>query len=156
MDKRIRRNGSALLLLLLAGCSGTPPETLGGNGEQLAPCPDSPNCVSSHPADGAAPWTLAEPAGQAWPKIRQQVAALPRTTLVTVSENYLHAESRSRVFGFVDDLELLLQPETQQLQWRSASRLGYSDLGVNQARIDTLAGELEKNAVITLSIRDDS
>ena len=56
------------------------------------------------------------------------VEAMPRLTVVSVSERYMHAEERSRLFGFIDDLELLLV-EDGELVVRSASRLGRSDLG---------------------------
>lgn len=61
--------------------------------------------------------------------------AMPRTTVVAERENYLHIEFRSRLFRFVDDVEFYLEEEPGLIQFRSASRLGYSDLGVNRRRM---------------------
>ena len=133
---------------LLLGCAGQPPETLGVAAGRLAPCPTTPNCVSSQYDAELAPLPLALAPADAWPLIRAEVASMPRTRVVTVNDNYLHAEARSRIFGFVDDLELLLQADPGQLQLRSASRLGYSDLGVNRRRVDDLARRLIDAGVV--------
>jgi uncharacterized protein (DUF1499 family) len=61
---------------------------------------------------------------------------------------YLHAEVKSRVFRFVDDLELLLDPASGVVGIRSASRVGYSDLGVNRRRVETLRQQLIQAGVI--------
>ena len=62
--------------------------------------------------------------------------------------DYLHAECRSAVFGFVDDLELNLRPAEGIIAVRSASRLGYSDLGVNRKRIETLRTALIRQGIV--------
>jgi uncharacterized protein (DUF1499 family) len=76
------------------------------------------------------------------------VDSLPRSTIVKKTDTYLHAEFRSRVFRFVDDLELLLDPATGVVAIRSASRIGYSDLGVNRRRVATLRQKLTQNGII--------
>lgn len=68
------------------------------------------------------------------------VQKLPRARIVTQTDNYLHAECRSRVLGFVDDLELHYRPGQGMISVRSASRLGYSDFGVNRKRVEKLRG----------------
>jgi uncharacterized protein (DUF1499 family) len=78
------------------------------------------------------------PAGEAWPAVRGSVENLPRTRIVAVTSDYLHAECASAVFGFVDDLELHLRRAEGVIAVRSASRLGHSDLGVNRRRIENL------------------
>ena len=111
--------------------------------DRLADCGSRPNCVStsaSNPKFRIDPWPLAVAPEIAWPAVREIVAATPRTTLVETDERYLHAEARCRLFGFVDDLELLLDGE--ELAVRSASRLGYSDRGVNRRRVEALRLEL--------------
>jgi uncharacterized protein (DUF1499 family) len=64
--------------------------------------------------------------------------AMPRTELVEQGDGYLHATASSALFGFVDDLELYADPAHGQLQARSVSRLGDSDLGVNGRRLAAL------------------
>ena len=60
----------------------------------------------------------------------------PRVTLVEQNEHYLRAEFASKLMGFVDDVEFLIGP--QQVDVRSASRLGYADFDVNRKRIEHL------------------
>jgi uncharacterized protein (DUF1499 family) len=67
---------------------------------------------------------------------------------VRADERYLHAECRSRIFGFVDDLEFLLQPEARVIAFRAAARSGYYNFGVNRARIDALRTALQADGVI--------
>jgi uncharacterized protein (DUF1499 family) len=123
----------------LFSCTGKRPSALGISDAGLAPCSSSPNCVSSGAPDGAhrvEAFALSVPPKYAWQVIREAVAALPRTTVVKESANYLHAECTSALFGFVDDLELHLRPSDNMVAIRSASRLGYSDLGVNRRRVE--------------------
>lgn len=119
----------------------------GGLDERLAPCPSSPNCISSGDSETPA-WNLTESASAAWPQIVEIVNGLTRTRIVTEDGYYLHAESTSRLFGFVDDLELAIDQQGESLEFRSASRLGYSDLGVNQQRITQLYDELLKRQLV--------
>jgi uncharacterized protein (DUF1499 family) len=67
------------------------------------------------------------------------INAMPRTTLVAEEEHYLHFEFRSQVFGFVDDVEFVFDDEALLIQFRSASRTGYSDFGVNRRRMTTIS-----------------
>lgn len=145
--------GAALLVtaMPLLSCSGTRPANLGVSDAGLAPCPSSPNCVSSDAPDGrhqVSPFQLALPPDQAWPAVREAVSELPRTRIVTETRDYLHAECRSALFGFVDDLELHLRPGEKLIAVRSASRLGYSDLGVNRGRVETLRSSLTGRGVL--------
>ena len=103
----------------------------------LPPCPDTPNCVSSQAGD-VEPFRFSGPAGEAWRRLIEAVKSLKRSRLVEQSDRYLHAEITSRVFRFVDDLQCLLLPDQQLIQVRSASRVGYSDLGVNRRRVEAL------------------
>jgi uncharacterized protein (DUF1499 family) len=79
-----------------------------------------------------------------WAAARRAVEALPRTTVVRADERYLHAEVRSRLFRFVDDLELLLAEDGRRIDVRSASRVGHSDLGVNRRRVEALRQALRE------------
>jgi uncharacterized protein (DUF1499 family) len=118
---------------------------------QLADCGRRPNCVSSHassPRRREGPWRLAAEPAAVWEAARRLVAALPRTRIVDSADFYLRAEARSRVFRFVDDLELLLDPESGTLAARSAARLGYSDRGVNRRRVRGLASALTAQGLL--------
>lgn len=62
-----------------------------------------------------------------------------------IKENpYIAAEFSSRILGFVDDFEVRIDMEEGLVHFRSASREGYSDFGVNKARVRSITSELEK------------
>lgn len=132
--------GSVAVLTLLAVFSRRP-DALGATDGELAKCPASPNCVCSQDDDAGhaiAPFAFTGDANQAWETLRKVVAAWPRTTVIKEEEGYLHAECKSRVFGYVDDVEFLLDRDAKVIHVRSASRAGHSDLGVNRARVEGL------------------
>ncbi len=140
-----------LVVMMLWSCAGQAPDDLGVTDGQLAPCPSSPNCVSSDAAGAdhhVAPYALAAEAAASWAVVREVIAAYPRTTIVTADDDYLHAECRSRLFGFVDDLELHLRPDDAIIAVRSASRVGYSDLGANRTRIDDIRALLQGRNIV--------
>ncbi len=145
--------GSVFLIacMPLLSCSGNPPANLGITDSRLAPCPASPNCLSSDAQDSThntPPFQLDGDPGKIWEAVREVVSELPRTHIVNQTSEYLHAECRSPFFGFVDDLELHLRPTEGIIAVRSASRLGYSDFGVNQRRVETLREALINRGVI--------
>ena len=108
---------------------------------KLAGCPTSPNCVSTESTDvkhRINPLTFTGSVENAREKLIRIVGQMPRTSLVTQSEKYLHFECRSRLFQFVDDLEFYVDTQEKTIQIRSASRVGYSDLGVNRKRVEKI------------------
>ena len=74
--------------------------------------------------------------------IQEIIKNFPRTMIVELNGNYLHAEVTSKWMKYVDDLEISFLPESNKLQIRSESRVGESDLGVNQKRVDLLKSKL--------------
>ena len=131
-----------LLSVLLAACAGEPPGNLGVGGGLLAPCPSSPNCVSSRAADERhriAPFCFTEDPRTAFDRLRSILAQRDDTTLLREGDGYLRVEFRSRL-GFVDDGEFLLDPDSGCIHVRSASRMGYSDLGKNRSRMEDIRG----------------
>ena len=141
--------GITLCAAMTAGCGAPPPPTLGVHDGDLAACPSSPNCVHTHHRhpDGTRPIRLRAEGESSWDDVRAVVEAMPRLTVVSVSERYLHAEERSRLFRFVDDMELLLA-EDGELVVRSASRLGRGDLGVNARRVERLRAALSQAGLL--------
>jgi uncharacterized protein (DUF1499 family) len=126
--------------------AGKRPQNLGHGTGRLAPCKSTPNCVSSQadPKDEQhyiAPISLK---GDAIAAVRKAVESLPRTTVVQVEPDYLYAEFRSKLMGFVDDVEFLADRAKGVVHVRSASRLGRKDFGVNRERIEQLRSILEK------------
>ena len=141
-------------VLVLFFTRNFPPKKPAGIGIQagsLALCGNKPNCVCSidnranhmiSPLD----WSGAESMGIE--KIEALVNSFPRTKVISKSGNYLHAEFRTLIFGYVDDVEFLVDVNAKKIHIRSASRLGYSDLGANLSRVEilrTLFAQIAKN-----------
>lgn len=109
------------------------------NPRTLGPCPTSPNCVSTQALDeghAIAPFRYRKSRVEAKEALKEVVRSLPRTKLVEEDESYLHYEFTSLLMRFVDDVEFLFDDETKTLHFRSASRTGYGDLGVNRKRME--------------------
>ena len=143
--------GALLLSMPLFSCAGKRPTNLGVESSRLTSCPSSPNCVSSDAVDSShsiAAFALAVPPRDAWLAVRGSVEGLPRTKIIAATADYIHAECTSAVFGFVDDLELHLRIAEGVIAVRSASRLGYSDLGVNRRRIEDLRAILIERGIV--------
>lgn len=131
------------LVFVALGCAGTVPSTLGVQSDTgaLVACPDSPNCVSSRDDDaihGVEAFQIAGDIAAGWASIAETAASMPGMRVVSQTDRYLHAESTSLLMRYVDDLELVLDPATGRVDVRSASRVGYGDMGVNLARVTTL------------------
>jgi len=108
----------------------------------LTACPDKPNCVCSESGEDAAHQIApleysGTSAKDAWRELLQVIEELGGEVVVS-NDEYLAATFSSSVFGFVDDLESRLEPSEEQIQIRSASRVGHSDLGVNRKRLETM------------------
>lgn len=117
------------------------PALLMAQSPALAPCPGTPNCVSTTATDHAQRmegWSFTAPMATVRAALEQIVRAQPRTAIVDAREDYLHATFTSRLFRFVDDVEFLIDPATRTVHFRSASRTGRSDLGVNRKRMTAL------------------
>ena len=116
---------------------GKRPADLGLQDGKLRTCPGSPNCVSSD-AGSVEPIRVADGESGTWDAVVAAVEKLPRTRIISRTDDYVHAESRTLILGFVDDLELHFRPAEKLVAVRSASRLGYSDFGVNRRRVEQL------------------
>ena len=127
---------------------GKRPANLGAKDRQLAPPPRTPNGVSSQadPATDAthyiAPFPCNGDTKRTWARLVELVRGLPGAEIETRTSTYLHAECSSKVLGFVDDLECLLDRKRDLIHVRSAARLGRRDFGVNSARVERLRAQL--------------
>jgi len=111
------------------------PSNLGVDNGRLAACRRTPNCVSSQADPSDAEHYIA-PLKGTMQAVRRALAAMPRATVVTDRENYLYAEFRSKLLGYVDDVEFF--HDGAVIHVRSASRLGRRDFGVNRKRVEDL------------------
>lgn len=117
------------------------PSNLGVTDGKLTPCPNSPNCVSTQaPTDDSEHYidaiSFTGSAEAATDRARLALAELPRTIFVTQEGNYLRFESRTESGIFADDVEIYVDGEQNLVQFRSASRIGYSDVGANRKRME--------------------
>ena len=117
------------------------------NPRTLGSCPTSPNCVSTQAQDeghAIAPFDYRKSRAEAKEALKEIVRSLPRMQLVEEDETYLHYEATSLLLRFVDDVEFLLDDETKTIHFRSASRTGYGDLGVNRKRMEQVRALVEQ------------
>jgi uncharacterized protein (DUF1499 family) len=141
--------GWAALMTILSATSRRP-ENLGVHEGKLAPCPNTPNCVSSQAEDDAhrmAPIPFDGDPDEALARLQAVLDSQPRTSIVSADGDYIHAESVSLLFRFVDDVEFLVDPEAKVIHFRSASRAGRSDLGVNRKRMEEIRKDFESLSV---------
>jgi uncharacterized protein (DUF1499 family) len=137
-----------VLLVILTGCSGAMPK-LGIKNGQLMPCPNTPNCVNSQTAEekhAISPIHFRGSQKEAQTALLKLLNLWKRTNIIVTEESYIRAEFVSRVFRFVDDVEFYFpSTETEEtlVHVRSASRVGYSDLGVNRKRIEQIRSKLK-------------
>ena len=113
----------------------------GGGNFSLKACPESPNCVSSQAADpehAIAPLPYSGNRAEAMARLKKALASLKRTEIVSERDDYLHAEAKSLIFRFVDDIEFYFPADLKVIHVRSASRVGTSDLGVNRKRVEEI------------------
>lgn len=107
----------------------------------LRPCPSSPNCVSSQASDPQhrmepIPYTGSREEGQA--KLRTILQAMPRSEIIKEEPGYIEVYFRSRIFGFVDEVEFVFDEGNNLLHFRSGARTGYYDFGVNRSRMQSI------------------
>jgi uncharacterized protein (DUF1499 family) len=109
-------------------------------GGKLRPCPGTPNCVVSeyHGKEShAEPFRFSGEAGAAWKNAKESVISLGGRVEKDTGD-YLWATFRSRIWRFVDDVELRLDAGGKAIHVRSVSRVGKGDLGVNRKRVERL------------------
>jgi len=127
---------------LLSACAGERPNNLGVRDNSLSSCPSSPNCVSSQASDERhriAPLAFNGDPDAAFARLKQILARRNDTAVIDESPGYLRVELRTTLF--VDDGEFLLDRVGRVIHVRSASRLGYSDLGKNRSRLEDIRRE---------------
>jgi uncharacterized protein (DUF1499 family) len=142
---------AAFILILLTGAitawglwkNFSRPE-LGLVKESLLPCTGLPNCVSSGARDEKHYIAPLPGKPDALDKIAEILKNYPNVRIVEQTSSYLRAEARSPLFGFRDDLEFYYPHSAPVVHLRSSSRVGYSDMGVNRARLEKLRIEYKQ------------
>ena len=138
-----------LFTIMIFGCSGCRPLNLGVTDGKLSPCPDSPNCVSSQSSDKRhfiEPIRYEETEQMAMERLTGLIQGMKRCRIITMEDHYIHAEFTSTFFRFVDDVEFYFDSTAKIIHVRSASRIGYSDFGVNRQRMEKVRSLFNKRA----------
>jgi uncharacterized protein (DUF1499 family) len=106
----------------------------------LPPCPSTPNCVSTMATDAhaIAPMQYTTTRQEAMQRLLGILRSIPRTTIVATDEHSITVQFRTAVFRFVDDATFLFDDATNTIHFRSASRVGSSDFGVNRRRMESI------------------
>lgn len=135
--------GAAILGFGFGGTEHRQESTAAG----LTPCPDSPNCVSSlatDPGHRVEPIAYQGSPAEARRMLLEVTRAMPRTRVRPDEGGALHVEFTSAIFRFVDDVEFLIEETRPLIQVRSASRVGYWDLGANRRRVDEIRRKMSR------------
>lgn len=141
------KNLNLLLLISLLGCTGTRPTDLGfKNGQLVAGDNSKPNWVSSYLENKkdehyVEPIVFQAPYKKVNAAIKRIVLAQSRTKLISEKNGYLYFECTSLIFRFVDDLEIYVDAVANKIHFKSASRMGHSDLGANLKRVEKIKFE---------------
>lgn len=110
-------------------------------GGKLRPCPDSPNCVCSE-HKGHQHWieplSFSGEATAAWKRLMDILRTYARTKIIQETADYIETRVRTRIFRFEDVLEFRLDRDANLIHVRSASQIGYSDLGANHRRVEAI------------------
>jgi uncharacterized protein (DUF1499 family) len=132
---------SAALLLFFTGLLVRASADVGLRDGKLSECPDSPNCVSSQTkmkGHMIEPLSYKGSLSDAKQALLSVITSLPRTKIIVDNDRYIYVTFTSRFMRFVDDVEFLFDDTNKQIDVRSASRVGYSDMGVNRKRVENL------------------
>ncbi len=141
------RRLALLLPFLLGPAAQAAEQTVAG----VQTCPSSPNCVSSNPLTDddhhVLPFRIEGSPTASMEQLRQALLAEAGLRIVEDTGTLIRAQATSKLFHFVDDLVFQLDPEKRVIQVRSASRVGYWDMGVNRKRIETLRQKIAQTSL---------
>ncbi len=123
------------------------PANLGVKNGRFSPLAATPNGVStqsSNPGQQMEPIPFTGSNTEEMQRLVAAVKSMPGSKIVEQDSHYLRAEFTSRIFRFVDDVEFFIDDKEKVVQFRSASRIGYSDMGVNRRRMNLLCEKLNQ------------
>lgn len=136
-----RFNRSVFVIQPVINCASQVEISSGGSFVRLKECPNSPNCVSSQTdkqSHKVQPFSYVKDIAPLWKEIEKLLLGISGVALVEKKHGYIHVTFTTPILRFVDDLELLLDAEKRLIHVRSASRVGYYDLGANAKRVEKL------------------
>ena len=129
----------ACLILTALSCTARPPKA-GLLAGRLRPCPAKPNCICSEDQKSDAwvePLRFQGPPTRTWERLKAVLEEMGGT-IQRQDNEYIWATFSTKIFRFVDDVEFRMVANENVIHVRSASRVGYSDLGLNKRRLEEL------------------
>jgi len=121
---------------IIISCVGKTPTTIG----LLSDCPNKHNCVSTNNSNSK---SYIEPIRYTGSRVEAKkilfltLESFKDSKVKNEKDKFIHVEFFSKIFGFVDDVEFYFN-KPGVIEFRSASRIGYSDLGVNRNRMESI------------------
>jgi uncharacterized protein (DUF1499 family) len=128
-------------LRILISKTSAPPAHVAQGTQAVTECPVAENCFSSVGTNQPVPAIDSSDPNTDFARLLNHVRADKRAKVITATDTYVHAEYRTPLMGYIDDLEL--EVTNGRIEIRSASRVGIKDLGVNLARIDQIRNVLK-------------
>ena len=143
---------TAVIAGQMGALQGRPPSDLGVKQGRLKAPSLNPNSVSSQ-ADlypdhlqrqyaQIAPLSLRSDGPSSMTKLAGVMQGMKGTKVIASAPDYVYAQVTTPLMKYVDDVEFWLNPSTNAIEVRSASRIGRSDLGANRKRIEAVRAAL--------------
>ena len=133
-----------LLTIILAGCTSAPEQP--GADAVLPPCGMLPNCVNSDSGTGGSAIAPLQATTEQWQALKRWLAAQDDWTITVETADFVQAVVKTPLMQFRDDVQLAFKQQASDIQVRSSSRLGISDMGANRRRIESLRAHLASEA----------
>jgi uncharacterized protein (DUF1499 family) len=133
--------GAYLVFLGLIQLTSKRPTNLGIHDGKLVPCPKSYNCVCSFCTTKYAkiePYVLSNNVDDIKEILIEVIKKYPRTKIIEDVKNYVYCEFWSLMWRFIDDVEFLINIDTKTIHFRSSSRIGVGDMGMNRKRMEEI------------------
>jgi uncharacterized protein (DUF1499 family) len=138
--KRVVLKLAVVVLVFLFLGSNMEKNLTGLQNGRLIPCASSPNCVCSEFSDShfVEPFPYLENIEQSRDKIISIISNDTKAEILSQNSYYIHVVFTTIFMKYKDDVEFRFDDENHVIHVKSASRVGYSDLGKNKSRIDSL------------------
>lgn len=117
------------------------PDGLGITNGRLAPLSSKPNSVSSQ-TEGekfVEPLKFKGTLDKTKRTILEILEEETRVKIITNDKYYIHAIFTTGTMKYKDDVEFYFDNKKKLIHFRSASRIGYSDMGLNRKRYEELS-----------------
>lgn len=121
---------------------------LGLSNGKLSACKGAWNCAITQEVDKETPtdnplyYTMNH--HEAFEQLKKIILDFPRADIISQTDEYIHATFTSKFFRFIDDIECYLPKNKKVIHFRSASRSGFYDFGVNKNRINSIKKTFQK------------